>query len=90
MSVFYDHTKSRIIVATVLKKTNSIFEATIPKQPENTRVVCHVTVVGAEDLIEEYEFNYQVGETSDFSFFSLEIVAAIIAIILIVLFFSKV
>jgi hypothetical protein len=79
-------------IDTILKmeKTNSIFEATIPKQPENTRVVCNVTVVGAEDLIEEYEFNYQVGETSDFSFFSLEIVAAIIAIILIVLFFSKV
>lgn len=73
-----------------MKKTNFFFEATIPKQPENSRVFCRVSVVGNEDLVEEYYFEYQVGETSNFSFFSLEIAVAIIVLILIVLFLSKV
>lgn len=73
-----------------MEKVNSFFEATIPKQPEKTRVDCHVAVMGIDELLEEFDFNYQVGETSDFSFFSLELIAVIIVIILIVLFFSKV
>ena len=73
-----------------MKKTTFFFEATIPKQPENSRVFCRVSVVGNEDLVEEYYFEYQVGETSNFSFFSLEIAVSSIVLILIVLFLSKV
>jgi hypothetical protein len=70
-----------------MKRTNSIYKATIPQQPENTRVFCTVSVLGEPDLFEEYEFEYLVGETVDFSFFSLEIIGAIIIVIILIAFF---
>jgi hypothetical protein len=88
--VLLTYTIENIDTILEMEKVNSVFEATIPKQPEKTRVDCLVTVMGIQDLLEEYDFNYQVDETSDFSFFSLELVAIIIVIILLVFFFSKV
>jgi hypothetical protein len=73
-----------------MKKTNSIYEATIPQQPENTRVICSVSVVSSEDLVEEFEFEYTIGETTSFSFFSIEIGVVIIIILLVLFFLSKV
>jgi len=72
-----------------LEKTNSFYEATIPKQSEGTKVICRVSVIGLDNLVDEYDFEYQVGGSTNFSFFTLEIVVVVIAFILIVLFLSK-
>jgi len=73
-----------------MEKTNSFYEATIPKQPEGTKVICKVSVIGPDNLIEEYDFEYQVGSVINFSFFTLEIVVLIFALILIFLFLSRI
>jgi hypothetical protein len=72
-----------------MEKNNSVYEATIPKQPESTNVIFRISVVGSDDLMEEFDFEYKVGETSDFSFFTLEIGIVIIAVILIIIFLLK-
>ncbi|HUU88544.1 MAG TPA: hypothetical protein VMX17_12435 [Candidatus Glassbacteria bacterium] len=72
-----------------MNKTGSIYEASIPKQPENTHVVCSVSVEGIEDLTSPYEFEYTVGETAEFPPFVIEIVIVLVIIIFLILFIKR-
>lgn len=73
-----------------MEKTVLGYEATIPGQPENTKVACKVTVTGFDDLVEDYDFDYTVSGVFNFQFFSFEMIAVIVVIFLIILGLSKI
>ena len=72
-----------------MEKNGSIYEATIPAQPENTQVKCSVSVIGIEDLTSAYEFEYSVGKEVDFPPFIIEIGIVLVIIILLVFFVKR-
>ncbi len=72
-----------------MEKIGSTYEATIPAQPENTRVKCSVSVIGIEDLTSAYDFEYFVGEVDEFPPFVIEISIVLVIIILLVLFIRR-
>ena len=61
----------------------SYYEATIPKQPDATRVTASVYAIDYEEFTQEQTFEYTVGQTFQFPSFILE--AGIILFIMFVL-----
>jgi hypothetical protein len=87
--VLLKYSIDRIETTLEMKENNSLYEATIPSQPENTIVKCQVFVYGLDSNLEKFDFKYEVGGSFDFSFLSIELLIVIGVIILFVLFLVR-